>query len=44
MYVGESRMIIDDVDLSKAVKVETVVKGIIPDTYYIFPNGGPHYY
>ena len=26
MYVGESRMIIDNVDLSKAVKVETVVK------------------
>ena len=37
-------MIIDDVDLSKAVKVETVIEGIIPDKFYLFPNGGSHYF
>ena len=37
-------MIIDDVDLSKAVKVETVIKGIVPDKYYLFPTGGLHYF
>lgn len=34
----------DNIDLSKAVKVETVVDGIVPDKYYIFPNGGLHYF
>ena len=33
-----------DLDLSQAVKVETVFDGVIPDKYYIFPNGGYHYY
>ena len=37
-------MIVDNVDLSKAVKVETVIDGIIPDKYYLFPNNGMHYF
>ena len=32
------------IDLSQGVKVETVFDGVIPDKYYIFPNGGSHYY
>ena len=32
------------IDLSQAVKVETVFDGVVPDKYYIFPNGGSHYY
>ena len=33
-----------DLDLSKAVKVETVIEGIIPDKFYLFANGGSHYF
>ena len=33
-----------NLDLSKAVKVETIVEGIIPDKFYLFANGGPHYF
>tara|TARA_A100000171_G_scaffold48246_1_gene55453 strand:- start:1205 stop:1783 length:579 start_codon:yes stop_codon:yes gene_type:complete len=44
VYVGENGVIIDNVDLSKAVKVETVIDGIIPDKYYLFPNNGMHYF
>ena len=37
-------MIIDGLDLSKAVKVETIVEGVMPDKFYLFANGGPHYF
>ena len=34
----------NDIDLSKAVKVETVIDGIVPDKYYLFSTGGSHYF